>query len=82
MRKNKYQHKDMDEVWESWEFHFKELLEKLDHKTRRMISDMQTLHVNMTLIRRYVPKKFEELWERVAAEQEEKHGRSGNIRTK
>lgn len=81
MRKNKYQAKDMNEVWESWEYLFRELLESLDNKTRKMISEMQMLDVNMTLIRRYVPERFEELWHQVAAEQEEKHGRSGNIRT-
>lgn len=72
---NKHRHTDMQDSWESYEYLFREKLESLDNLTRSMIKDMQAAGTNMTQIRRFVPGKFQQLWDEVAERQEEKHGR-------
>lgn len=67
--------KDIEEVWDSFEWLYREKLESLDNLTRSMIKEMEDTGADYRTVRKYVPKKFEELWANVSELQEQKQGR-------
>jgi hypothetical protein len=71
--KNKYRRKDMQEVWDSFEWLYREKLQSLDSMTRQMIGEMQMTGLNLTQIRRFVPKAFADLYNQVAKENRDKN---------
>lgn len=70
--KNIHVHAEMQEVWDSFEWLFREKLESMDSMTRTMIREMQMTGANLTQIRRFIPQRFSGLWESVADEGERK----------
>ncbi|BBI32017.1 hypothetical protein [Cohnella abietis] len=71
--KNKYRCNDMQEVWNSFEWLYREKLQSLDNMTRQMIGEMQKTGLNLTQIRRFVPKAFADLYNQVAQENRDKN---------
>lgn len=67
-----HQESEMQQVWNSFEWLYREKLEAIDHLTRQMIREMNYSGVSMAQIRRFVPVAFKQLWDQVASEQEGK----------
>lgn len=62
---------NMEEVWESFEWLYRDKLEQLDHMTRQMIYEMSYKGCDVERIHQFIRERFAELWEAVAREKEE-----------
>lgn len=67
--------KEAAEIWESFEWLYRDKLQQLDHLTRYMLREMSLCNVPLRISRPFVREKFRQLWLDVAREQEEEVGR-------
>lgn len=71
MNGNRYRHSNMQDVWDSFEWLYRQKLEELDHMTRQMIREMSYPGCDVVRIHEFVREQFADLWENVARQQEE-----------
>ncbi|QHT60649.1 hypothetical protein GXP70_12335 [Paenibacillus lycopersici] len=71
----RYHHRNMEEVWLSFEWLLRSKLEELDHLSRQLYKDMQSAGAKPADIEAFLPGAFSELWSRVAAAEDSKIGR-------
>lgn len=69
--RNQHPRSNTVEVWDSFEWLFRQKLEQLDFMTRQMMYEMSYKGCDHEAIARFVQERFARLWEQVAAEQEE-----------
>jgi hypothetical protein len=72
MGMNRHRSKEIQEVWDSFEWLYREKLESLDYLTRQMIKEMEATGADIRTVRSFVPKKFAGLWQTVSQEREGK----------
>lgn len=63
-----HREREMKEIWESFRPCFKSDLERIDFRTRAMVTEMQTMGVRKKMIQEMLPKMFAALWNEVAEE--------------
>lgn len=65
--------KSLEESWDSWKEIMRRKLEDLDYLARQIFQDMKVEKIPDDRIREFMSRKFAELWNEVAEEQESKH---------
>ncbi len=68
---NRHYRDSIQEVWDSYEHLFRDDLERMDYRARQMFKEMQFTRTKEEVIREFLIKRFAELWESVASDQEE-----------
>ncbi|AZN43376.1 hypothetical protein [Paenibacillus albus] len=76
----RYRHGSVDQVWGSYEWLVRTKLEELDHLSRQIYKDMQLSGASKAHIEMFLHESFENLWKRVAVEEEAKLAAAGKVR--
>ena len=74
-----YLRKEMQEVWNSFEYLIRDDLERLGFRIRAMQSEIQCIGVRKEDMNHFIQERFWHLWEEVAKEQSEKYDRRKRV---